>query len=215
MAATDIAYTYAKERILDGRLRGGELVSEGDIAAGTGLSRTPVREAFLRLEIEGLIRLYPKRGALVIPVSPAEVVSVMEARNLVERFAIETVIRRWVDVRAELEAALARQATLTDPEQAWEFVAADHEFHRVLVAGAGNPILLSLHDSMRDRQSRMGLTALMRDGDRTTRILAEHRALADAVLAGDEALAITLIDRHLSGTLALLKTHTPDAGAAA
>jgi DNA-binding GntR family transcriptional regulator len=208
MSATQLAYTYAKERILDGRLRGGELVSEGDIARGTGLSRTPVREAFLRLETEGLIRLYPKRGALVVPVSADEVESVMETRTLVERFAIETVIRRWIELRPEIEAALTRQESFADPERAWEFVEADHEFHRVFVAGVGNPILLALHDSMRDRQSRMGLTALMRDGDRTRRILDEHRALADAVLAGREELAVTLIDRHLAGTLALLQSST-------
>jgi DNA-binding GntR family transcriptional regulator len=89
MSATDEAYAFAKKRILDGRFAGGELISEGDVAAGVGLSRTPVREAFLRLEGEGLLRLYPKRGALVVPVSAAEMRHVMETRLLVERYAIE------------------------------------------------------------------------------------------------------------------------------
>ena len=52
------------------------------------MSRTPVREAFLRLEAEGLLRLFPKRGALVVPVSPAEVEAVLEARELVEGHAV-------------------------------------------------------------------------------------------------------------------------------
>ena len=98
MTATDRAYAFAKERILDGRFPGGELISEGDVAAGVSLSRTPVREAFLRLESEGLLRLYPKRGALVVPVSAAEVESVMETRMVVERFAFEKVIRARTDL---------------------------------------------------------------------------------------------------------------------
>ena len=99
MSATEQAYAYAKERILDGRFAGGELISEGDVATGVGLSRTPVREAFLRLESEGLLRLYPKRGALVVPVSAAEVHAVMETRLLVERFAVEKSMPAPPDLR--------------------------------------------------------------------------------------------------------------------
>jgi DNA-binding GntR family transcriptional regulator len=83
MTATERAYAFAKQRILDGRFAGGELISEGDVAAGVNLSRTPVREAFLRLESEGLLKLFPKRGALVVPVSAAEVEHVMETRLVV------------------------------------------------------------------------------------------------------------------------------------
>ncbi|NKS66646.1 GntR family transcriptional regulator, partial [Rhodococcus hoagii] len=55
--------------ILSGALPGGELISEGEIASRMGSSRTPVREAFLRLEAEGWMRLYPKRGALIVPIA--------------------------------------------------------------------------------------------------------------------------------------------------
>ena len=71
-AAKDRAYAYVKERILEGAYPGGELLSEGEVAEALEVSRTPVREAFLLLEAEGLMRLYPKRGALVVPVSPGE-----------------------------------------------------------------------------------------------------------------------------------------------
>lgn len=205
MTATERAYLYAKERILDGRLPGGELISEGDVASGVGVSRTPVREAFLRLESEGLLRLYPKRGALVVPVSAAEVESVMETRLLVERFAIEKVIRSGVDVGRPASKAITRQEGFAARGDIVAVVEADREFHRVYVAAAGNPILLALHDSLRDRQSRMGLAALARDGDRLAQILAEHRALAAAVAAGDEELARIRIDEHLRTTLALLR----------
>lgn len=204
MAATDRAYAYAKERILDGRLAGGELISEGDVAAGVGLSRTPVREAFLRLESEGLLKLYPKRGALVVPVSVDEVRSVLETRLVVERHALATVIARGHDLAGGLADEIARQERLAARGRARDFVEVDRRFHRLVVAAAGNPILLQLHDSLRDRQSRMGLAAIARDAGRMEQILAEHRDLADAITARDRDRALALIDAHLHGTLVLL-----------
>lgn len=204
MSVAERAYAFAKERILDGRYTGGELISEGDVAAGVGVSRTPVREAFLRLETEGLLRLYPKRGALVVPVSAGEVESVMETRMLVERFAIEKVIGMEAEVGPRLRTAIARQEELAASHDEGNFVEVDREFHRVFVAAAGNPILLQLHDSLRDRQSRMMLAALARDAHRLQQVLEEHRALADAVEADDVDLARTVLDHHLRGTLTLL-----------
>ena len=212
ISATDRAYDFAKKRILDGRFGGGELISEGDVADGVGLSRTPVREAFLRLESEGLLRLYPKRGALVVPVSVDEVESVMETRLIVERHAIEKVLRRGVSLDEELAGALDHQQRLADVGLASDFVEADREFHRLFVAAAGNPILLSLHDSLRDRQSRMGLAALARDGRRTEQILSEHRQLAAAISEADLDRSLRIIDSHLQRTLALLLPQAYSAG---
>lgn len=205
MSVAERAYVFAKERILDGRYTGGELISEGDVAAGVGVSRTPVREAFLRLETEGLLRLYPKRGALVVPVSSAEVESVMETRLLVEQFAIDKVIRSGTDLGTRLHESIARQEELGARHDERNFVEVDREFHRIFVAAAGNPILLQLHDSLRDRQSRMMLAALARDADRLQQVLEEHGALAEAVDAGDADTACTVLNGHLHGTLKLLR----------
>src|SRR5918912_405073 len=82
--ATDRAYRHVKDAILSRAYPGGRLLTEGEIASAVGVSRTPVREALLRLEGEGLLSLYPKRGALVLPVSAQEVHDVLEARELVE-----------------------------------------------------------------------------------------------------------------------------------
>src|SRR5690349_23981856 len=151
MSASERAYRDVKARILDGSLAGGELISEGEIAETLGMSRTPVRAAFGQLEAEGLLRLYPKRGALVVPVSASETEAVMETRWVIERYAIERVIERPGDVPAELGAAAAAQEGL----EGAAFVEADRAFHRALVAGTGNQILLGLYDSLRDRQRRM------------------------------------------------------------
>ena len=202
--AADRAYGYAKARILDGRYSGGELLSEGAIAVEVGVSRTPVREAFVRLQTEGLLHLYPKRGALVVPVSPDEVEHVMDTRLLVERHAIERVIRREIRVTESITLAIEIQDELAGAGAVDQFVEADREFHRIFVAAAGNPILLALHDSLRDRQSRMGVAAIARDAGRLAEILDEHRQLVDAVLQRDVDRARSVIDRHLDRTLSLL-----------
>ncbi len=204
-SGADAAYEFTKERILDNRFGGGELLSEGEVAAELGMSRTPVREAFLRLQSDGLLRLYPKRGALVVPVSTLEVENVMETRLLVERFAVERVIALDLDLDEALEAVIARQEELAAEERSQEFVAADRELHRLVVEAAGNDILLGLHDSLRDRQQRMGVVALTRQENRMRAIVAEHREIASAIGARDATLALSLVDAHLHGTLTLLR----------
>jgi DNA-binding GntR family transcriptional regulator len=205
MAATDQAYAFAKVRILDGRFAGGTFITEGNVAAAVGVSRTPVREAFSRLASEGLLRVYPKRGALVVPVSAAEVESVMEARLVIEQFAIEKVIVSETDIGSEPADAIARQERFAAADNLRRFIEADHQFHRAFVAAAGNPILLQLHDSMRERQQRMGLAALARDDARTLKALEEHRALIGALAAGDADTARVVIRAHLHATLNLLR----------
>jgi DNA-binding GntR family transcriptional regulator len=205
MAAPDRAYAFAKPRILDGRFPGGALITEGDVAAATGLSRTPVREAFARLASEGLLKIYPKRGALVVPVSPTEVESVMETRLLVEQFAIAKVIASETELGSAPYEAIAKQEKFAANHDPRGFIEADHEFHRVFVAAAANPILLQLHDSMRDRQHRMGLEALHRDESRTPEALDEHRMLVQAVVARDAHGAQAIVDKHLGTTLSLLR----------
>jgi DNA-binding GntR family transcriptional regulator len=204
VAAVERAYDFAKQRILDGRYEGGQLITEGEIADGAGMSRTPVREAFLRLESEGLLRLYPKRGALVVPVSIDEVTSVLQTRLVVERWALERAILIDAPIAGLMDDAVAHQRELAQHGDGPAFVEADHAFHRLFVAAAGNTILLALHDSLRDRQSRMGLAAIARDPRRTREILAEHEQLAAAVGARHPSQALELIDRHLDGTLRLL-----------
>jgi DNA-binding GntR family transcriptional regulator len=204
MTATERAYEFTKSRVLDSTYAGGDFITEGEVAEALGMSRTPVREAFLRLQSEGLLRLYPKRGALVVPVSAGEIEAVMETRLLVEHFALGKVLAAGpaAAVADELEAAIERQEEATNPEA---FVAMDREFHTVFVTAANNPIITGVYDSLRDRQQRMVSTSLLRDRARMSSIIVEHRALAAAVRAGDLDEAQNVLARHLEGTLELLR----------
>jgi DNA-binding GntR family transcriptional regulator len=166
-----------------------------------------VREAFLRLEGEGLLRLYPKRGALVVPVSVGEVEAVIETRMLVERFALDKVLTNGPPeaLADALDLVIAAQAEYADERNSDAFVAVDREFHTTLVTAAGNPIIAGVYDSLRDRLRRMIITSLLRDRARIASILVEHRQIADAIRAGDLARADAVLVAHLRGTLALVR----------
>lgn len=205
MTAADRAYAHTKERILDGAYEEGQLIGEGEVSDAVGVSRTPVREAFLRLEAEGMLRLFPKRGALVVPISAADVEDVMETRLLIERFAVRRAIELELDLDDRLMAAIAAQEEHAAAKDVVAFVDADREFHRIFVAATGNAIVLQMHDSLRDQQNRMGLAALSRSDDRIARILKEHRAIVKAVTKGEPVAAEALIEAHLEETHRLLR----------
>jgi DNA-binding GntR family transcriptional regulator len=197
MAAKERAYAYTKQRVLDSRFPGGSMLSEGEVADALELSRTPVREAFVQLESEGLLRLYPKRGALVVPVSSEEVLGVIEGRSLIEQFAVKKVIERSVDIADELAASIAAQEELAARRDAEGFVEADREFHRIIIVATGNPVLVGFYDTLRDRQRRMIALSLSRDPDRTRDVISQHRELAHALAARDAAAAHDVLERHL------------------
>src|SRR5262249_10586933 len=88
-SAATRAYRATKDLILSGEIPPGSLLSEGEIADRLAVSRTPVREAFLRLETEDLLRLVPKRGAVVVPVPLTEAADVLDVR-----YALETASAR-------------------------------------------------------------------------------------------------------------------------
>ncbi|MEW2507017.1 GntR family transcriptional regulator [Amycolatopsis sp. NPDC047767] len=214
--AKDRALAYVKEQVLSGGFPGGELISEGEVAEALGMSRTPVREAFLRLEGEGLLRLYPQRGALVVPVSPDEVRAVLEARLVLEQFAAGKVAAAGPDVREAVFAAMEEQrAKQQTAAGLGEFLEADRAFHTVLVDAAANPILGSVYGSLRDRQMRMvgESTVNGRSGTRNRLdvILEEHQEIAEAVHVGDAEQACEAVRAHLSSTRRALGV-TEDAG---
>jgi DNA-binding GntR family transcriptional regulator len=192
-------YAHVKERLLDGRFPGGSLLSENEVSQRLGLSRTPVRQAFVQLEAEGLLELYPKRGALVVPVAASEIEDVFEARLLVEQHCARRaagggapLARELADAIAEQERALAAQGGGTT-----DFAKADRHFHRAIVAAAGNAILTRLYDALRDRQQRIGAAAVARHPARAEQFIADHREIAAALERGDATAACDLVAAHL------------------
>ncbi|OZC46874.1 GntR family transcriptional regulator [Rhodococcus sp. RS1C4] len=209
--AAEHAYVTVKEMIVTGELPGGELVSEGDIAGRMNISRTPVREAFLRLQVEGWMRLYPKRGALVVPIAANEAEHVVSARWLVETGSVR-VVAASPHVRERLlprlRANLAEQREIAATGTRADFSAADADFHRLIVRAGANPLLDAFYDGLRERQRRMTTHSLARDPDQISRIVDDHSRLADLIEAADVDGFGEAVDTHMR------RTHGLDEGGA-
>lgn len=198
------AYAFLKENVLTDPDRQGEFLSEQELADRIGVSRTPIREALLLLAAEDLVRLVPKRGAQIVPLSGREISEVMELRGIVERYAAERVDPGDLDLMSELAELLERQRALSGPEHAKEFIAVDHLFHATIVAAAGNTLLNRHYDGLRSRQIRAGVVALYNQQGRQESVLTEHRAILAAIASGDRDAARIAIDSHLETTLKVL-----------
>jgi DNA-binding GntR family transcriptional regulator len=197
-SASQQAYEYVKARLLDGRFAGGTLLSENEIAHRLDVSRTPVRQAFVQLEAEGLLELYPRRGALVVPISPSEADDVLEARMLIEQHAARRAAAAGPALAATLRGLVAEQEATLETGGAG-FAWADRAFHRAIVDAGGNRLLTRQYDALRDRHQRIAAAAVAQDPPRLERFIAEHRAIVAALEAADADRAAALLGEHLQG----------------
>ncbi|MET7762023.1 GntR family transcriptional regulator [Streptomyces sp. NPDC005336] len=196
--AAERVYTHVKQAVLDRSYEGGTLLSEGELAEAVGVSRTPVREALLRLEAEGLLKLYPKKGALVLPVSAQEITDVVETRLLVEQHAVAKVVPAGEPLLVRLEELMEEQKEHAAAGDLAAFAVADRCFHAEIVRAAGNGILAHLYDQLRDRQLRMGVATMHAEPDRIAKNITEHTEILEALRAGDAGSAAGIVQRHVS-----------------
>lgn len=209
-SAKRIAYEHVREQVNSGSRLEPRFLGEEETARALGLSRTPVREAFLSLEAEGLLRLVPRRGALIPAITGREVADVMEIRAVFERFAAERALARDERARAELverlEAALAAQELLAANGSGIAYIESDRAFHREIVGAAGNQLLIDLYERLRDRQLGMGLMAIGEDPGRRREVCAEHARIVAAFRDGDVDSAQAALTDHLETTTRALRS---------
>ncbi|MEU7063972.1 GntR family transcriptional regulator [Streptomyces sp. NPDC046161] len=205
VTAADRVYQHVKQGVLGRRYEGGVLLTEGEVAEAVGVSRTPVREALLRLETEGLLKLYPKKGALVLPVSAQEIADVIESRLLVEEFTVRKAVPAPPGLLERLAGLIAEQRRHAADGDLVALMAADRAFHAEIVRNAGNRILDRLYDQLRDRQLRMGVALLHAHPDRVERTLAEHTEILDALRAGEPETAAAAVRAHVGRVEALVR----------
>jgi DNA-binding GntR family transcriptional regulator len=207
LSAADRVYRYAKDAILSRRLGAQELLTEGELADAVGVSRTPVREGLLRLQAEGLVRLLPKRGALILPVTPDEVADVLETRRLVESFAVRKAITApaTAGLLEQLRHHLAQMRAAMKNRDARGYAEADRDFHEAIVAATGNQILITLYRSLRDRQLRMGVVNLLED--RTGELDSAGIARMRANIADHEAILTAVAARAIRASEAAVTAH--------
>ncbi|WP_066164259.1 GntR family transcriptional regulator [Gordonia hydrophobica] len=181
----------------------GSQVGEAALAKHLGVSRGPLREAMQRLTQEGLLVSHRNRGLFVPELSPAAVSDMYLLRTTVERAAIEQILRAGDGAvcAARLDAVVARMTGLS-PDSS-EMLVADLDFHRELVEAADSERLSRVHQTVLVETS-MCLRAMSStygpDEDRVS----EHRALADAMRAGDVARATSALTDHMRDGLGRL-----------
>ncbi|MFF2027700.1 GntR family transcriptional regulator, partial [Streptomyces sp. NPDC058171] len=124
--APELAYEWLKNTIITLPRDEEMFLSEAQVAASSGISRTPVREALLRLEAEGFIRRVPHKGAFIPALSDSDVEAIMQARRVVEEWSVTEVAPQPGLVPDRLRILLELQENDTDPV---DFIAHDLEFH--------------------------------------------------------------------------------------
>jgi DNA-binding GntR family transcriptional regulator len=202
-AAQDVVFAWLKKHVISLPRTDGAFLTEAEVCRATGMSRTPVREALLRLEADGFLRILPKKGAFVPPITELEVEAIMQARVLVEDFCVRRAVHLGEFLAPELDRLLAKQEK--QQKSPIEFIELDREFHRAIVNAANNPVLADFYESLRDRQMRMGVRAIATSERRTGSVLVEHRAIAEGVRSGDAERAAAAMAQHLTTTLAVLR----------
>ena len=130
--------------------------------------------------MEGLIKLYPKKGALVLAVSAQEIADVVETRLLVEEFAVRKAVPASGRLVGRLEELLEEQRRRAGDGDLAAVAVTDRSFHAEIVRHAGNDILSKLYDQLRDRQLRMGVAVMEAHPDRIAKNITEHAELLEA-----------------------------------
>jgi len=205
-AAQDMVYRRLKQHVLGLPRDEGIFLTEAEVCRAIGTSRTPVREALLRLEADGLLQIVPKKGAYVAPITEAQINSLMQARALVEDWCARRAAGIGEPLADELDRLIRQQDEMRDNPVG--FIECDREFHRTIVNAAGNPVLAEFYESLRDRQLRMGVHAVLAAQDRVASVLAEHEGIAAGVRAEDAERAAAATSLHLSNTLTVLRLPT-------
>ncbi|MEV0070307.1 MULTISPECIES: GntR family transcriptional regulator [unclassified Amycolatopsis] len=195
--ARDRVYAWLRDGIISGALEGGRFLDELWVSGVVGVSRTPVREAFHRLEAERFISLLPRKGAQVRTVTARELEEVYQSRRLIEGHAITEVCAAGAGAPAEM-AGLIEDMGHAGAERDWFAVSGlDRRFHRAIVNAAGNTVLTELYDTLRSRQQRVAVRALEARPERLSIIDAEHRQLVAALDEGDTETALRILNQHL------------------
>jgi DNA-binding GntR family transcriptional regulator len=191
-----IAADQIRELIIADKLHLGQQLSEASLAAQLGISRTPVRDALLRLQTERLVEIQPQHGSFVFRYDAQQLRSILGLREVLEVGALRAALKTN---RSQTLEALAAAVAAAEPVVALgpeAFQAPDTAFHAVVLRASQNPELIDAYGRIigRVRAIRFRVTRTM---EQITRSQADHRAIVAAILAGDDAEAEDVLARHV------------------
>ncbi len=208
----DRAYVDIKRRILDNEMPAGFQILEQELAQLLDMSRTPVREAMIRLAEEGMVEIRPRHGMRVLPVSAADMREIYQILIALEASAAELVAERGLseDQLDRLRSAVSEMNSALVDARLADWAAADERFHRLLVEYCGNGRLQALVGTFWD-QSHRARMATLRLRPKPTESNTDHAALVEAIARRnpDAARRIHRQHRIRSGRMlvAILEEH--------
>jgi len=193
----DIVFDTLREAIMDGSLKPGERLMEVQLAQKLGVSRTPVREAIRKLELEGTVTMIPRKGAYVAEVSLKDISEVLEVRAALEGLAATLAAEKMDESGLKLlqEKASEFEAAAKDMNRD-DLIKLDVEIHEIIFQSTDNQTLMNLVDGLREQVQRFRISYLstMQNAED---IIVEHRELIGALLKKDPELARNAAEKHI------------------
>jgi DNA-binding GntR family transcriptional regulator len=213
LPASERAYRQLKQLILDNEIPAGSQMLELEAAARLGMSRTPVREAMVRLEQEGMVELRSRHGMRVLPISADALAEIYEILTALEGAAAEAAARKGADDEqlAGLQHAVDDMEVALASDDLIRWSRADARFHRLLVELAGNRRLAALVEQVSDQAHRARLTTL-RMRPKPVGSNRDHAALVQAIRDRDPQRARDIHEQHRRRAAQMLVSLVRDFG---
>ena len=201
---TDQAVAAIRQAVHDGTLQPGRLYSAYQIASYLGVSRSPVREALMRLKEAGLVAFERNRGFRIVLPGPQEIAELFQLRLLLEvPAARRAALQASAGLAVELGAELTQMRTAARGHDETVFMRHDQRLHHLILAAAGNSRIAGLVDNLRDVTRLLGASTVGRSRDLDA-IANEHVPILDTIAAGDVNAAGEAMAHHVSHTGHLL-----------
>lgn len=193
----DVVFNTLRQAILRGELQPGERLMEIQLAKRLGVSRTPVREAIRKLELEGLVLMVPRKGAEVAEITRQDLEDVLEVRAALEELAVKNACDLITDEQLqELKKAAGEFKRTLEGADLIACAEADMKFHEIIYGATNNRRLIQMLNNLREQMYRYRMECLK--DKRTHKILLEeHDAIRRALKKHDKAKAGNAIRNHI------------------
>lgn len=194
----EIVYGELKRQILIGEIVPGTRMMEVELAEVMGVSRTPVREAIRKLEIEGLVKIEPRKGAYASDISVKDMLDVLEVREDMEAFAAALTARRITAEEVdEMEEANDEYNKAIHSGDTDAIIKSDEAFHKTIVKITGNKTLMSMIEAIQELATRFRYL-YYDDFSRYENMPREHEEIIQAIKTGDEDKAREVARDHVN-----------------
>ena len=193
----DVVFNTLRQAILTGELKPGERLMEIHLANKLGVSRTPIREAIRKLELEGLVTMIPRRGAEVAQITEKSMSDVLEVRRAMDALCTVLACERISEAEiAELSAACDKFAAAANTKDIRKCAQADVDFHDIIVRATGNKRLVQLINNLSEQMYRYRFEYL-KDVSRYDNLIEEHRIIYESIRNHDKDAARTAAELHI------------------